>query len=116
MRKALLTLVAVIGMATLAASPAFAKGKAEKPGKEITITGEGKCAKCALKETETCQNVIEVEKGKKKKVYYLQQNQVSKDFHKNLCKEAHKVTATGTMKKVNGKLELTPTKIELAGK
>ena len=35
--------------------------------KEITITGEAKCGKCALKETEKCQNVIQVEKDGKKR-------------------------------------------------
>ena len=59
-------------------------------GESVTIKGEGKCAKCALKETKECQNVIQVEKDGKK------------------------VTATGTVKEVDGKLELTVTKIELA--
>src|SRR5258708_7899815 len=82
-------------------TPAFA---AEK-----TITGEGKCAKCALKETDKCQNVIQVEKGGKTTTYYLVQNDLSKDFHGNLCKGPKKVTATGTVKKnkETGKLEMT---------
>src|SRR5438034_7792710 len=55
----------------------------------------------SLKETEKCQNVIEVENKSGKKVkYYLADNDVSKDFHKNICKETKKVTATGTVKKV----------------
>ncbi len=80
----------------------------------ITITGEGKCAKCALKETKECQNVIQTEKDGKTVNYYLVANDVSKDFHGKLCKETKKVTATGTVKEVDGKLQLTPTKIELA--
>ena len=80
----------------------------------ITITGEGKCAKCALKETKECQNVIQTEKDGKTVNYYLVANDVSKDFHGKLCKESKKVTATGTVKEVDGKLELTPTKIVLA--
>jgi cytochrome c oxidase assembly protein Cox11 len=111
MLKAIITLVAVIGIAGLVATPAFA---AEKAAKEVTITGEGKCAKCMLHETAACQNAIEVQKGKKKQVYYLTQNDVSKSFHENLCSKAQMVTATGTVKKVDGKLELTVTKIELA--
>jgi hypothetical protein len=39
---------------------------------------------------------------------------VSKKFHENLCQDSKKVTATGTVKEVNGKMELTPSKIELA--
>ena len=39
---------------------------------------------------------------------------MSKAFHQNVCKEAKKVTATGTVKKVNDKHEFTASKIELA--
>ncbi len=87
---------------------------AAEKGKEVTITGEGMCAKCALHQTKECQNAIQVEKNGKTITYYLAQNDVSKDFHDNICKENKKITATGTVKKVDGKMELTPTKIELA--
>jgi hypothetical protein len=87
---------------------------ADKEAKEITIKGEGKCGKCALKETASCQNVIQVEKGKNKGTYYLAQNQVSKDFHDTICKESKQVKATGTVKEVDGKKEFTATKIEEA--
>ena len=82
--------------------------------KTITITGEGKCGKCALHETEKCHNVIQVEKDGKKTTYYLTQNDKSKAFHENICKESKKVTATGTVKKEDGKKVLTVTSIELA--
>src|SRR3989441_4752790 len=81
--------------------------------KAVTITGEGKCAKCALKETKECQNVIQTEKDGKLVNYYLVENDVSKEFHGKLCKESKKVTATGKVKEVDGKLQLTATKIEL---
>jgi hypothetical protein len=87
---------------------------AAKEGKEVTITGEGKCAKCSLKETDACQNVIETKKGAKTVKYYLAKNDVSKEFHDKICKAPAKVTATGTVKEVDGKKELTVTKIELA--
>ena len=80
----------------------------------VTITGEGKCAKCALKETKECQNVIQTQKDGRTVNYYLVANDVSKEFHGKLCKESKKVTATGTVKEVDGKMQLTPTKIELA--
>jgi len=83
-------------------------------GDTVTITGEGKCAKFSLKETKECQNVIQTEKDGKKQNYYLVANDVSKEFHGKLCKETKKVTATGTVKEVDGKMELTLTKIELA--
>jgi hypothetical protein len=80
---------------------------------EKTVIGEGACAKCLLKETEACQSTIKAEEGDKKVTYYLTQNEITKEFGKNLCAEKKKVKATGTVKTVNGKQELTPTKIEL---
>ena len=82
----------------------------------VTITGEGKCAKCALKEAKECQNVIQVTKDDKTVNYWLVANDVSKEFHGKLCRETKKVTATGTVKEVDGKLQLTASKIELAEK
>ena len=112
MKKASLLFTGIAGLLLLAlATPAFA---ADKP-KERTITGEAKCAKCMLKETEKCQTVIQSENKKGKTVtYYLTENDVSKAFHQNVCKETKKATATGTVKKVDGKNELTVSKIELA--
>jgi len=78
----------------------------------VTITGDGKCGKCALHETKECQNVIQVQKDGKTVTYYLTQNEVSKSFHSNLCKGSEKVKATGTVKEVDGKMQLTATKIE----
>lgn len=92
----------------LAATLAFA---AFAEDKQVTVTGDGQCGKCSLKETAKCQNTIKTADGK---TYYLTDNQVSKDFHDNVCKETKKITATGTVKEVDGKMQLTPTKIELA--
>jgi|ERR1051325_2716277 hypothetical protein len=107
--KKSLALVAGVAVLLLAATTmrTFAAGDS------VTITGEGKCAKCALKETKECQNVIQTEKDGKKLNYYLVANDVSKEFHGKLCKESRKIKATGTVKEVDGKMELTPTKIEL---
>jgi hypothetical protein len=80
---------------------------------EKTITGDGMCAKCELKESKTCQNAIKVKEGGKTVTYYLVHNDVSKKFHGTVCKSTEKVKATGTVKEVDGKMELTPTKIEL---
>ena len=112
MKRTSFILAGAVGLFMLAlALPALA----EEKGKELTITGEGKCGKCALKETEKCQNVIQVENKKGKTVsYYLVKNDVSDKFHKNVCTETKKVTATGTVKTVDGKREFTATKIELA--
>jgi len=58
--------------------------------------------------------VIQTEKDGKKTTYYLVQNDVSKKFHSNVCKESKKVKVTGICKKVDDKLELTAKKLELA--
>jgi hypothetical protein len=81
---------------------------------EVTITGDGTCAKCGLHQADKCQTVIRAQEDGKTVTYYLAPNKVSKDFHENVCQEAHKVTATGTVKEVDGKKVLTATKIELA--
>jgi hypothetical protein len=111
MKKASLLLTAVAGLLFLAyTAPTFAASA----GKEKTITGEAKCAKCALNEGDKCQTVIQVENKKGKKVtYYVVDNDVSKPFHHNVCKGSKKVKATGTVKKEDGKMEFTATKIEL---
>jgi Family of unknown function (DUF6370) len=81
--------------------------------KEVTITGDGACAKCVLHETEDCQTAIQTMENGQKVTYYLADNAVSKDFHKNVCKASAKVTATGTVEVKDGKNVLTASKIEL---
>ncbi|MEO6808452.1 MAG: DUF6370 family protein [Isosphaeraceae bacterium] len=79
-----------------------------------TITGNGQCAKCELKETAKCQNTITVTENGKEVVYYLKQNEVSKKFHKNICQDPTKtVKATGDVKEEDGKLVMDPTKVEV---
>ncbi|MBI3877955.1 MAG: hypothetical protein HY300_18670 [Verrucomicrobia bacterium] len=110
MKKTFASLLTVAALACGVATSALAESK----GKEITINGKGCCAKCCLKETDSCQNAVTVEKDGKKTTYYLVQNDVSKAFHDNICKGIKPVTVTGTCKKVDGKLEVTASKIELA--
>ena len=102
-----IALAALLVMGLL--SPALAAQK----GKKVTITGEGMCAKCALHLTDKCQNVIQTKVDGKVVNYFLADNKLSKDFHENLCRENHKVTATGTLTKKDGKEILTVTKIAL---
>jgi len=81
---------------------------------EKTITGDGMCAKCSLKETKTCQNAVQVDEGGKKVTYYVVKNKIADDFHDTICKTTKKVKVTGTVKEVDGKMEITPTSMELA--
>lgn len=89
-----------------------------KAGQVQTLTlnlRQVKCGKCALKEAESCQNVIQTKKDGKPVTYFLVENEISKAFHGKLCKESRQVTATGTVKELDGKLYLTATKLDLAG-
>src|SRR5581483_3693453 len=79
-----------------------------------TITGMGKCSKCALHKKEKCQNVVEVEKDGKTTTYWLT-GAKSKEFHHyNLCQDANKVTVTGTVEEKDGKTMMKVTEIKLA--
>jgi len=80
---------------------------------EKTITGEGQCAKCSLKETKACQNAIVTDEGGQKVTYYLAKNAISKAFNKNVCTEIKKVKATGEVEEKDGKKVLVPSKIDV---
>ncbi|MBA4149718.1 MAG: hypothetical protein H0X66_16520 [Verrucomicrobia bacterium] len=114
--KLLLTALALLAIA----SPTFAaKEKAagdDAKERKVNITGEAKCAKCELKQGDKCQTVIEADNKKGKKItYVLADNKIAKDFHKEICKDVKKVTASGTVKKGDdkGKMDLTLTKIDI---
>lgn len=104
--KSKLLIGLVLGALTLALN-LFASDK------EVTITGDGACAKCLLKETDTCLQAITTEENGRRVTYYLTQNNVIKEFNQKLCKEKKKIKATGTVKKVDGRNEFIATKIEL---
>lgn len=101
MKKLVLSLVAV-ACATLLSSTAFAE-----KGKTITIKGTGKCAKCALNQSDTCQNVVEVKQKDKTVRYYLADNEASKALHEKICKQPAPVEVRGVCKKVGDKLVVT---------
>jgi Family of unknown function (DUF6370) len=110
-------LLALALTSVIALQSAVAAKKEAKPAKEQTITGEAKCAKCALKETDTCQTAVVTENKKgKAHTVYLEQNDVAKKFHETVCKETKKVSVTGTLKKGEdrkAKATFAATKIEL---
>jgi len=97
-------------LAAVAPSRLFA---ADTPNKEVTLSGMCVCAKCVLHETKECQNVLQVQKDGKTVSYFLEQNDISKAFHDNICTTAgEKVTATGTVSEKDGKQMMTVSKIE----
>src|SRR5204863_9496540 len=107
MKKSVLAALLVAGI-TMAFTPKASAADAK------TITGEGKCGKCALKETKECQNTVTVKEGDRSVVYYLVHTAASKEFHEHICKGTKKVKAVATVKEVDGKRQLTATKIALA--
>ena len=80
-------------------------------GKEVTIQGEAKCAKCSLHEADKCQTVIQTKEDGKTVTYYVAQNDVAKAFHKEVCSDTKKVKASGKVEEVDGKKKLTLAKI-----
>lgn len=101
-------------ISTLAAAALLTVNSAFAADKEVTLNGEAKCGKCALKEAKECTNVIEVKDGDKKVVYWLDQNDVSKAFHKTVCSDTAKVTAVGKVSEKDGKKTFVASKIEVA--
>ena len=80
--------------------------------KDVTLTGEGKCLKCALKKADKCQNVLEVKKGDKTTLYKLV-GDTSKKFHGEICSEMKKVSVSGSLTKTGDDNEIAVTKIEV---
>ncbi len=72
-------------------------------GKEVTLTGEGKCAKCILKTSDKCQNVLQTKEDGKTVNYYMTKNDVAKEFHDNIC--------TGPSKKWTAKRKSPPRRL-----
>jgi Family of unknown function (DUF6370) len=85
---------------------------------KTTLKGDGMCAKCALKEKDSCQNVVIVTKDGEKKTYYVVHDDVAKAAHSKIgfCgakkDKPVKVKITGTFKEEDGKLIFTAEKIE----
>lgn len=84
--------------------------------KEMTLTGKGECAKCSLGKTKSCQMALTVKEDGKEKTYILENNDITKAFHKNICQEEKEVKVTGKVKEVDGKKVIEAKKVELAKK
>jgi hypothetical protein len=101
---------------SLVAAGLFTASLAMAADAEVTLVGEGQCAKCALGKSDTCQNVVVVTKDGKEQVYYLAQNALSQKFHDNVCTDTKQIKVTGVVKETDGKKEITATSIELVKK
>ena len=106
MKKMLLTFVA--GLLAIALTSC----STTRQSNEVTLTGLMVCGKCKLHITKECQNVLQVQQGGQTVNYFLVMNDVSQDFHDNICKnDGEQTTVTGTVEEKDGQEILTPTKI-----
>ena len=107
MKNLKLTIALLAGLAlTSLTTTAFAGDK------EVTITGDACCAKCALHQADKCQTVVKATVDGKEVMYYLTGKE-AKTFHEKICGgTTQKVTVTGTVTEKDGKEMLKATKIE----
>ncbi len=105
-------IVAVGALTTEGDQPVFTPTKYELQ-KSKTLAGTGLCLKCELQESRVCRNAVKVEAEGKELFYILDQNGVSKKFHRHICQAPAAVVVKGTVAVIDGKLEVTPSGIEL---
>jgi len=100
--KKLLIIVASIALSL----PLFAKEE-----KTVTLEGTGLCAKCSLKQTDSCTNALQV-KGKDGKILtYLFTENIS--HGKLFCKgKTENLLVTGVVKKEDGKLMIVAASVK----
>ena len=103
-------LLAAILTAAVSFTPVIVAGPAPQG---ITVTGKGRCTKCATKESLVCQSVVIVEAGREKAVYYLQENAVTTTFHDKVGAATKAVTVKGTLQRAGARLKLTPTSFDV---
>ena len=104
MKKLLITSIA-------AAAILVANSTMAADAKEVTLKGEAKCAKCALKLSDKCADVVEVTADGKTTTYWIAKNDASKDFHKNVCQDTVKLTAVGSVGEIDGKKIIVASKL-----
>jgi hypothetical protein len=81
---------------------------------EMTLTGSVACAKCTLKNADAkeCQNVLVVtDDSGKTSQYYVVKNAVSGKFG-HVCKGQKPAVVTGEVAEKDGKMWITPSKME----
>jgi hypothetical protein len=81
-----------------------------------TFNGKGECAKCSLGKTKSCQMAVTVKEDGKDTTYLVENNDVSKKFHKNVCTSTADVTLKGKLKEVDGQKVIEASEINLAKK
>jgi hypothetical protein len=111
MKKLTLLLILVAGLLVAV----FTGCTTSHPSSQVTMTGTMVCAKCKLHVATSCQNVLQVTENGTTNNYFLVQNDVSKDFHNNICmNDGEAATVIGTVEEKDGQEQLTATKIVAA--
>ena len=95
------------------------KKKERDPNAERTVKGTLKCAKCSLKKTEQCQAALEITRKNKDgkettRVIMIKNDDVSKAFHKEICKADIFAAVTGKLEGDRKNRVLVASKIEKA--
>jgi len=99
------TLIA-LGIAFTLSLSAFAD-----EGKEVTLKGTGLCAKCSLKETDSCTNALQVKNDAGELKTYIFTENMKHGAH--FCKGSTPgLVVKGTVAKKDGKFLLTPKSVE----
>lgn len=85
--------------------------------KEVTLKGTIVCARCALKQADTCTTAIVVKQDGKDVTYLFKDKGSKEDYHEPVCGGDKKEgTVTGTVSEKDGKKWITPKKVEYAKK
>ena len=100
-------------LVSLFAASLFAVSALFAADKEVTLVGAGQCAKCSLGIASACQNALVMKVDGKDQVYLLAKNDVSEKFHDQVCTDTKQIKVTGVVKDVDGKKEITASRIEL---
>ena len=80
-------------------------------GKEVTLKGTGLCAKCSLKQADSCTNALQVKnEAGELKTYIFTKNMKHEDL---FCKGSTPgLVVTGILTEKDGKLLITPKSVE----
>ena len=77
-------------------------------GKEVTLSGQGCCAKSCLQKSTECQGVLSVEKDGKATLFYFVGNGLSKAFHEQICQKPANLKVAAQCSKVGDESQWTP--------
>lgn len=99
---------AMVWMAGLMAFAAMAI--AADAAKEVTLTGEIGCAKCAFSVAKECATAIRVTAGETKTIYLFDEA-ADKKYHSEMCQDVKHGSVAGVVSEHDGKQVITVSKL-----